>query len=345
MKGVWGRVSFALLVVASAVIVVSGGSAGPRTPDSVKVTFDAFPGPAEVSYGEYIAFRSTLKNETGTTLTKVRFRQTYPTALGELAVPIDSTCPVEPTTITRSDGKQEWICDFGSRGANAQLALTVVWQVKPLEGEANCPDCLTTNGRWTVKEGTNDVGDPNDSFPRFGKDVTATLLASGLGGGEFLRAGGYETTSASCAGSNPTGSLRTNPVLDADRNPLSTTVCLSFRLTDEQQKTDLGYVTKITESGDNPRHSDVCIADLGTNCVPGGPDEVFSDYITHIFRIADAALEHGESLTGVSHNNVPLKPCPNTDPIGCVVSVTLDDKTKIWTIIALSKSNGQWDVF
>jgi hypothetical protein len=265
--------------------------------------------------------------------------------LGELAVPIDSTCPVEPTTITRSDGKQEWICDFGSRGANAQLALTVVWQVKPLQGEENCPGCLTTNGRWTVKEGTNDIGNPNDSFPAFGKDVTATLLASGSGGTEFLKAGGYETTSASCDGTDPPGSLRTNPVLDADENPLSTTVCLSFALTEEQLATDLGYATTITEADDNPRHAEVCIAELGTNCIPGYDDAVFSEYITHIFEVADAALDKGERLTGISHNSVPLRACPNTDAAGCLVSITLDNKTKIWTIIALSKSNGQWDVF
>ena len=345
MKGVWGRFALALLVVAGAVVLVSGGSAGPRTPTSIKVTFDAFPGPAEVTFGEYIAYRATFKNETGTTLTKVRFRQTYPTALGELAVPIDSTCPVEASTITRPDGKQEWICDFGTRSGPAPLALTVVWQVHPLEGEANCPGCLVTNGRWTVKEGTNDVGDPNDSFPPFGKDVPATLLASGSGGNEFLKAGGYETTPASCAGTDPPGSLRTNPVLHADDNPLSTTVCLSFALTDEQLKTDLGYATTITETEGNPRHSEVCIAKLGTNCTPGHVDEVFSDYITHIIRVADAALDNGEKLTGISHNNAALQPCPNTDPNGCLFSMNLDNKTKIWTFIALSKSNGQWDVF
>lgn len=336
MKGAVWRLLVLGALASLAVVVVGGGNAGPR---AAAITFDAFPGPAEVTYGEYIAYRATFENTSGSTLTKVKFRQRYPVASSVYATFVRSTCPTTPTTISTSGGP-ELICDFGTLAAGAApVALTVVWQVPTLGPNANCPDCLVTNGRWTVKEGTNDVGDPNDSFPPGGKTVTATLLASGPGGSELLRAGGYETGSASCSGTSPAGNLRTNPDVNLG-NPVSTTICLpSFT----GSSTDPGYATTITEIAGNARHSEVCIADLGTNCVAGYVDEnFFPASVTHVFRVSDAALGKGERITQVSHNGFTLSSCPNTDPNGCVVSITLDNRTKIWTIVARSPSNGQW---
>ncbi len=317
------------------------GSAGPRAADA---TFDAFPGPGQVTYGQQIAYKATFKNTSGTTLTHVMFRQGYPVAGGVYATPVANTCPSTPTTISTATGPQ-WICDFGNQSTNAgPLALTVVWQVPTLASTDNCVNCLVSNGRWTIKEGTNDVSDPNDAFPPGGTTVPATLLASNAGGSELLKAGGYETAPASCADPTGSGNLRTNPVVSLT-NPVSTTVCFPAFTIPSGNRVDLGYATTISETAGNARHSEVCIVDLGTNCGPSYVDANFAPLaVTHVFHVADGALPKGYKITTVSHNGGPATVQGACDPSGfCVVSITLENKTKIWTIVVTSPTNGYFD--
>ena len=352
MKMGWGRLALACIAAASAVIFVGGGSAGPRLAD---VTFVAFPGPAEVTYGQQIAYKATFQNRSGTTLSHVIFRQGYPTVNGVEASPVAglNTCPTTPGIVTKSDGSHVWTCDFGNLAANApQVGLTVVWQVPPQgTATANCVNCLISNGRWTVKEGVNDVSDPNDAFPsKDGINVPATLLASNSGGGEKLKAGGYVTQSASCADPSVAGSLQTNPDVN-NANPVSTTVCLP-PFGKPANGVDLGYVTTITETASNPRHSEVCVAALGSNCDPGYVDADFGlldppQVITHVFHVADAALlPKGSKITAVSHNGGPATAQGACDSNGfCVLTIRLDNLkgTKIWTIVVTSRTNGYFD--
>lgn len=344
MKGALRQLALICALVIAAMAVVGGGSAKPRTPDSVKADFRAFPGPGRVSYGEQIAYKATLENKSGSTLTKVTFRQTYPAAdgIGEATL-IDHTCPTTPQDVTLTDGTKQWVCDFGQQVANANLALTVVWQVPPPpEAPTTCLGCLESTGGWTVKEGANDTTDPNDSFGN--ATVKATLLASGETGDELLEAGGYETSSASCDDTDAPGNLRTNPKIDEDANPVSTTVCVPVQIPLDNQ-VDLGYAVTITETQNNARHADVCIAKLGTNCEPGYVDAEFAaPYVTHVFQVADGALPRRYSITEVSHNgNPPLAEGECSAPGECVVSIDLDNRTKIWTIVVTSPTNGYWD--
>jgi hypothetical protein len=349
VRNAWGRLVLASLAVASAAIFVAGGSAGSR---AAEVTFDAFPGPGQVTYGQQIAYRATFKNTSGTTLTHVIFRQGYPAASGVESTPVEDTCPVTPVKITKADGSHEWTCDFGNQTANAKpLALTVIWQV-PAQGTAtsNCPNCLVSNGRWTVKEGVNDVADPNDAIPPNGLTVYATLLASNEGGSELLKAGGYQTHGASCADTNGPGNLRTNPIVGLT-NPVVTTVCLPSFTIPSSNLVDLGYATTIAETLGNPRHSEVCVAQLGTNCGPGYVDANFGlldppQVITHVFHVADGALPKGYKITWVSHNGgdqVAEGACDANN--FCVVSIDLDNvgKTKVWTIVVTTPTNGFFD--
>lgn len=350
MKMSWGRLVLALTAIAGAAILASGGSAGPR---AANVSFDAFPGPGQVTYGEQIAYKATFQNTSGTTLSHVIFRQGYPVANGVEATPVAglNTCPTTPVTLTKSDGSHVWTCEFGNLSANApKVGLTVVWQV-PAQGSAtdNCPNCLVSNGRWTVKEGVNDVADPNDAFPQGGKDVFATLLASNKGGKETLKAGGYETQGTSCADETGAGNLQTNPDVNLG-NPVSTTVCLpSFGR--PANGVDLGYVTQITETKNNARHAEVCVAQLGTDCATGYVDADFSlldppGVITHVFHVADAALPNGYKITAVSHNGGPATAQGACDTNGfCVLTIRLDNVkgTKIWTIVVTSPTNGYFD--
>jgi len=307
-----------------------------------------------VTYGQQIAYKATFQNTSGTTLTHVIFRQTYPVANGVEAAPVAglNTCPTTPVIVTKSDGSHVWTCDFGNLAANATMVgLTVVWQV-PAQGSTtdNCLNCLVSNGRFTVKEGVNDVADPNDAFPQGGKDVFATLLASNKGGNEKLTAGGYVTQGASCADPESAGSLRTNPDVTL-ANPVATTVCLpSFGR--PANGVDLGYVTTITETTGNARHSEVCVASLGSTCDPGYVDADFGlldppQVITHVFHVADAALlPKGYKITTVSHNGGPAVAQGACDSNNfCVVSIRQVNVkgTKIWTIVVTTPTNGYFD--
>jgi hypothetical protein len=328
----------AFVAVVATTVVASSGSAGGR---AAEVTFDAFPGPAEVTYGELIAYRATFDNTSGTTLTKTMFRQRYPVAQGQYATPVDHTCPSTPTTIQTSAGP-EWVCDFGNLPANAtEQVVTSIWRV-PTLSTVNCPGCLVSLGRWTVKEGVNDQTDPNDAFfDPDGPSVAATLLASAAGGAELLKAGGYETAPTSCENTEGPGNLRTNPTVNL-ANPVSTTVCLPpFSVS----STDLGHVTVISELLGNARHSEVCVAELGTNCEPGYDDADFSpEVVTHVFRVANGALPKGYKITTVSHNGGDPVAEGDCDDAGfCVVSIDLVNKTKIWTIVVTSPTNGFYD--
>jgi hypothetical protein len=341
----WGRLALASIAVVGAAVLASGGSAGSRAADA---TFKAFPGPGSVTYGQQIAYKATFKNTSGTTLTHVMFRQSYPVANGVESTPVDDTCPVAPVTITKSNGSHEWTCDFGNLTANSpKLELTVVWQV-PAQGTAtsNCVGCLASNGRWTVKEGVNDVSDPNDAFPPGGETVYATLLASGAGGTETLKAGGYETQGTSCTDTTGPGNLRTNPLVSLT-NPVSTTVCLPSFTIPSSNLVDLGFVTQITETLGNARHSEVCVAELGTNCGALYTDADFApQVITHVFRVADGALPNGYKITTVSHNGGTPIGVGVCDTSGfCVVSITLVNVqgTKTWTIVVTTPKNGYFD--
>jgi hypothetical protein len=351
VKKRWGQLVIACLVVLVATVVAASGSAGPR---AATVTFEAFPGPGEVNFGEQIAYHATFANISGTTLTKVMFRQGYPVVNGTYADPVESTCPSTPQTVTTSKGR-EWICNFGTRSANsAVLDLLVVWKVNPASGSTNAS--LASDGRWTVKEGTSDVSDPNDAFfDPAGPTVTATVLAAGKGGSETHKAGGFETTGVPCTGGTGSGNLQTNPDLSA-ADPVSTTVC--FPATFSAPSNSLGVATTLVEGprddGNAAGHpnlgkSDVCIAAFGENCPDGDPYTFAADHpATFVFRILDdAILPKGDQITHVYHDGFPLPTCDGssdeTGDHGCVVSITPGKgKVKIWTVIAKAETNGSW---
>ena len=357
------RVVLACVVAASTLVVlVPGGSAGPR---EVGFTFEAVPGPGEVTYGENIAYRAEISNTSGSTLTHVIFRMTAPSANGEDAVFQESTCPQNGglgVTVTNSDGTSEWTCNFGNlpawSGDGPQVALAVVWQVRPLTGNEDCPGCLETSARLTVKEGLNDQTNPNDAFLPDNEQLPATLLASDSDDSENnTSAGGYETEA--CTNPSGQGSLRTKQKLDAVSNKISTTVCITQI---PASTTDPGLATTILEGVVHPGSpgfpeldaSDVCVAELGANCGAFGayPPQVFdADHpITVVLRVPDDALDKGHKITRVWHNFDPLTnpdplPLCGTGPVplnGCLVGppTVSKGKVKIWTMTVKTLQNG-----
>lgn len=368
MRVGWRRLVLACLVAVSAIVVmVPGGSAGNRT---AEVFFDAVPGPGAVTYGENIAYRATFTNTSGSTYTHVMLRMRVPYVDASGSQPyveasfVDSTCPVNDglgVTVPLSTGGSEWQCDFGTVAAGTagtpQIILSVVWKAPTLTLAGDCPRCLKTNGRFTAKEGTNDVSDPNDAFypPGGGPDVLtlATLLSAEsttLNSTDTTMAGGYEIEA--CTNPLGAGSLRTKPTLHASLNPVSTTVCIPSI---PSNATDLGLATTIVEGplqAGNPGHavlgrSDVCVAALGANCGRFGeyPPQPFgtANPLTLVFRIADAALTNGDKITQVWHNGTLLNTCladPN-NANGCLVSIDRSGgPVKTSTVIVKSPTNG-----
>ena len=267
------------------------------------------------------------------------------------ATALASTCPTTPA-IVQAAGGSDWVCSFGKLKPGTpgveQLVLSVVWQAtSPSGSPTTCSGCLTTNGRWTIKEGVNDTADPNDAFPAGGKNVAATLLDASSGAA-LVEAGGYELPTA-CTDPLGAGSLRTKQAVSV-ANKVSTTVCLpTFAVSGP----NLGLATTILESdlddGNPAGHpslgrSAVCVAALGQNCGTEGSYTpfVFATPISFVFRISGAALSYHDKITQVFHNGQPLPACPSADPNGCYTSIAYDKWTKVWTVQAQARSNGLW---
>ena len=322
------RLAFACLAILAAAIGAGGGSAGNRTAD---VTFDAFPGPGSVTYEENIAYTLTFENTGGSNFTHVEGRQRVPVATFEgteyPATLIASTCGA----VIQGN---EAICSFGNLPPGSPpVEATLVWRAPTIPSATGCDGCLVSGSRWFIKEGKET--NANEVFPS--EDVAASLLG-GEGTDEKLNAGSYEITA--CSDPLGAGSLRTNRVVSL-ADPVSSTFCIPSVI---PTATDLGHTTTITELPGNARHSEVCIAALGQDCTPGYLEADFSpEVVTFVFRVADAALPKGYKITQVFHNGVLLTATTCAVNQECVLSIKLDNKTKVWTIVATSPTNGLWD--
>ncbi len=107
---------------------------------------------------------------------------------------------------------------------------------------------------------------------------------------------------------------------------------------------DLGFATMLTETAGSARKSEVCIANLGTNCGPAYVDANFApQVVTHVFHVLDAALADPHGITAVRHNGVLVTPATCAASGLCVLSIVFDHGTGVWTIVATSPTNGSWD--
>ncbi len=217
---------------------------------------------------------------------------------------VTSSCPTVPATVVTSAGT-DWVCSFGKLTPGTagvpQLVLTVVWNIPTTAGTSTtCPECLVTNGRWTIKEGVNDQADPNDAFPPGGKVETATILDVTGATGQ-VEAGGYQLPLA-CGNALGAGSLGTSQTVTTT-NKVSTTICLPAF---QASTVDLGLATTIVEENlddTNPAghpnlgRSRVCIATLGQTC---GAEGTLHAVPVHDRRAGEVRLPHLERRPGGS---------------------------------------------
>ena len=334
-----GRLVVACLAVIGAAIVVAGGSAGNRDLETGS-TFQAIPAPGSVTYGENIAYSATLENTNKANFTHVEFRQSRPVAtFGGISyyaeeLPGARSCGVLETKGDTDPANDEVVCQFGDLApGDPAEELTIVWKAPTIPSATGCGDCLTSVGTWLIKEAKATNG--NETFSRL---VKAELLGD-QPTQESLRASGYELPRpTACAPGD--SNLRTNQSLTKD-NPVSSSFCLPPFVAGATQ---IGLATKITELKGNARQSEVCIAQLGDDCGPGTtPADFGPAVVTFEFRVFNPALRG--PITEVFHNGeqLTLTTCTRAVNPECLVSLTYDQNTKIWTIIATSETNGPWN--
>ena len=335
-----GRLVVACVAVIGAAIAVAGGSAGNRNGIG---TLDAVPGPGAVTYGENIAYKATFKNDSGSVFTQSKYVMPPPVGPGG----------AKATRVTAScgtfDANDTLTCDFGQIRPGATVTLTVVWKAPAGATQPGCVECLIADGTWLIKEGKETNG--NESFAV--SEKASLIGVSSIGAvNRNEHAGGYELKG--CDSQNPT-SLVTNQAVDASTNPVTTSLCIPTSFVASGAAG--GVATTITEpsssSANFARQSEVCIAKPGTNC--GDSTYLAQDFgpavVTFSFQVADAALKadpslpKGYKIEKVFHNSEELSAatCARAVNPECLISIKLDPKTKIWTIVATSEINGPWN--
>lgn len=329
------RLLVACLAVLGAAIAVAGGSAGNREGTA---QLHAVPGPGAVSYGQAIAYTSSFSNDSGAVFTQVKFQMPAPSGtVGSVHVSTSferASCgSVAGGTLT---------CDFGQLRPGEAANLTVVWRVQADTAGTlpGCAGCLVANGTWLIKEGkttnsneTFPVSEPADLIGASDNDLTAPSARQ--------RAGGYQLAGCTSPGA---ASLSTDQAINAVTNPVTTSFCVpaSFVAAGAAD----GLASTILEPGstsaDYAHRSDVCVAQPGTTCAQNLPQNFAPNSLTLTFRVAADALPKNYDIGAVSHNG--------GDPVAegecdadnfCVVSIDLSNgKTKIWTIVVTSETNG-----
>jgi hypothetical protein len=332
----WVVLAFAAACTAAALAVVtSEAPAGNRTPT---VQLLGFPGPGEVTYGQNVAYTSTVVNTESSNYTHVIFRNPIPTTVanGETlkAVFKYASCP---GTLTPT----EFVCNELSQVRVGETAkVTIVWQTPAAGSSSNCPSsmpvCMTNTAAWTIKEGT---GSPGSSGPD--TFFTGTVATSLLVVPDQKKAGGYALDACTSLAS-PT--LSTNPSLGAG-NPLATNVCATSLPVGDPFNP--GHTVKIDERDRTPSDpgltqvSEICIPVPGDSCTnPAFVPFVFTPLAKFSWTIANSSLPKGEKIDLVFHNGVPVSFDLTADPR--VVGITVDNKTKTTTVVAESSTNGSW---
>ena len=320
-------------------VAVAGGGAGNRFAEP---TFEAIPAPGSVTYEKTIAYFATLKNDNKANFTHVVFRQFRPVARFDgktyPATFVKTSCAAWAWD-QKGDAdltNDEIVCDFGDLGPGESEELTVVWRAPTIPSETGCGACLGSDAVWLIKEGKQT--NLNESWP-FHEDVE---LLGNQGTQEVLRASSFvlpEDVDPDCL---PDGfNLTTNTQALSKDNAVTSGFCVpSF----DADAVHLGLAATITEFKGNARRSDVCIAGLGETCGEGYAAADFGpDVVLYVFNVYGPALKGGP-IKEVSHNGEVLTPetCARDEDPECLVSLTYDKDTQIWTIIATSETNGSW---
>jgi uncharacterized repeat protein (TIGR01451 family) len=319
-----GRRLTAVAVVALLAGAAWLGLAGPA-PGSTRAeaTLSVVPGLEAVTYGQTAAYVSTIVNTGTTTLNNVRFRMPIPKTLVD-GQPQPAT--FQSATCTGTVNATDFTCTVAATVPPGQSAsVTIAWKTPGAGSSADCPGagpCLTASGLWFMNQ------------PRtFPVGPVSTELLSQT---DESKAATYALTACTDP-STPT--LQTNQALASD-NPLSTSICAP-----NLPASQPGLVNAIEERDRVP--SDSGVTQVSDICIPapGSPCDtapfVFSTPATFTFRILNASLPPGTTITKVFHNGVLVSTRPRDDPH--VEMIKVQPFRGLTTVVVESTTNGIWD--
>jgi hypothetical protein len=327
-----GAVLSGLIAVAVFGVASSSAPAGNRNP---VVQLVAVPGPSEVTYGKNVAYSASIVNTGNSNFTKLQFADKIPTTIVN-GSPVQAT--LKYASCQGALTATEFVCNEITLVAGATAKVTIVWATPPAGASSDCPtstpSCMTNSGVWSIKEGTGNPGSSGpDTFP-VGPVVTSLLVVP-----DQRKAGGYPITACT----SPSNSLlETFPV--GTGNPLQTKVCsTSLPVGDSLNP---GLATAINErdrTASDPgvtQVSDICIAAPNNDCAPGYTPFVSPTFSFFSFVIDNTTLLNNETIDQVFEDGALVSSNQTADPH--VVSITVDKKKKITTVIVASKTNGGW---
>jgi len=312
------------IAAAAVAIVATTAPAGNRDPVP---TLIGFPGPGEVTYGQNVAYTSTLPNLQSSTFTHVQFHNPIPTTVSS-GQTLNATFKYASCqgTLTAT----EFVCNEITVPAGQTARVTIVWQTPPAGSSTNCPpttpNCMAGSATWTIKEGTGNPGSAGpDTFPAPAV-FTSLLLVP-----DPTKAGGYALQTCSNV-SNP--NLATNQAVGTT-NALATAVCASSLPPGDPFNP--GLTIEIDEGpGSGPgftESAEICIPKPNKTC-PASPADsfVFSPAATFTFVIPFVAVPAGEKVDLAFHDGLPYS--------GCTFAKI--NKDKIWTVTCPATTNGSW---
>jgi uncharacterized repeat protein (TIGR01451 family) len=325
----------ACLVILGGAIAVAGGSAGNRvgTP-SLQAT-------SAVTYGQNIAYTATFTNDGQSVFTHLTFTMAPPVVEGTT---LRATSPRASSGSCAVDANDVLTCDFGQfRPEDPAASVTVVWKVPGDTSLPGCSDCLVATGTWLIDERKATNG--NETFAATERvGLVGTSSDPALSARQ--RAGGYQLDG--CSTSDPSStSLSTDQALNAKDNPVSTSLCLPSGFAASVSEGLQSAITEPTKDSPNYAHqSSLCVAQSGEDCdnPAATPHDFSPDKLTLTFRVAKEALPKRYQITGVSHDGGAPVAAGACDSSGfCVLSIHLDKRAKVWTIVVASPTNGHFN--
>ncbi len=324
------------------------------------VTFEAVPGPGQVTYGENIAYRATFTNIGGTRSRRLP-SGCVPYTVGAGRTEADSTssstCPTQHARYARGRRTRNGSAVRPAQAERSDARSTVVWKAPGCAREPGCHAICA--GMSLDRRPLDDQGgrqrptDPNDAFPSATGSVGDAPRRPGADA-EKLRGGRLRAAPAACARPARRRSLRTNQAVSLD-NP-SRRRCAFRRSTPTagDDSVDLGYATTITETLETRPDATVrtrrsASPQLGRELRRRTTDVTvrLRDRESHArlprrgrVRCPNELQDHARSPTTASPSACRRARATRTAATSSRSRV--NDKTKIWSIDAQAPDNGLW---
>jgi hypothetical protein len=348
-----------LVLVAVGLFALAGTAGSAKNPNELSLGVVDL-APSEVTYGQNIAMRLTVTNDSVNPWNKVVVLDPSPTTTvpdgadpDTLPDTLRSTLKklVCPGTTTNVAGSTDDVsCDLGTLEPDGVRTLIFVWQTPAAGTAADCPPgvsaCIENVVTVAGNEGAADAN-PSEHDDTFTGAITTTLLDTP--GADKLKAGTYALEACTTPAA-PT--LSTNAIVGPD-NQLATSVCAPQvnGLADNP-----GLQAYIAEESDpnapgQTQVSQICLPAATSSCFdadgvfdPDYTPKVFDDFATFEFTLTNKSYKG--TLDEVYYDaegdgSFVLLDFDAGDPAH-IVSITVDNSEKTTKVVVESLQNGEW---